>query len=265
MKDARISVALPTHPKTKKHIRRVGEAGAWRLICLFLWVAQSRSDGDLSGMDEEDIELAADWRGEPGTFVSALTEVGFLDGTEGEYRIHDWEEHNPWAAGSNRRSEKAKGNALKKWGAKTGGDSLTNAQKRSARLAEARTKGTHSKEEWDALKDVCGNSCVSCGAGDLDLSKDHILAICKGASDGIDNIQPLCHKCNASKGANGVDMRPPNWRQMLSERLQNACEKTETPNKMFAPSPSPSPSQEVNPPFSEKKKSEVNGGLRARR
>ena len=31
MIDARISVGLPAHPKTKKLIRRLGEGGAWRL------------------------------------------------------------------------------------------------------------------------------------------------------------------------------------------------------------------------------------------
>lgn len=108
MIDARISVGLPAHPKTKKLIRRVGEGGAWRLVCLFLWVAANRSDGNLSGMTGEDIELAADWQGDEGSFVKALCEVGFLDGEDGAFSIHDWEEHNPWAAGSEARSEKAR-------------------------------------------------------------------------------------------------------------------------------------------------------------
>ena len=112
MIDARISVGLPSHPKTKKLIRRVGEGGAWRLVCLFLWAAQTRPDGDLSGMTGEDIELAADWQGEDGAFIGALVEVGFIDGEEGRYEIHDWQEHNPWAAGAEARSEKARWNAM---------------------------------------------------------------------------------------------------------------------------------------------------------
>ena len=112
MIDARISVGLPAHPKTKKLIRRLGEGGAWRLVCLFLWVAQSRPDGDLSGMTGEDIELAADWQGEEGSFIKALIEVGFVDGEEGAYSVHDWQEHNPWAAGADARSEKARWIAL---------------------------------------------------------------------------------------------------------------------------------------------------------
>lgn len=110
--DARIATALPAHPKTKKLIRRIGEGGAWRLVCLFLWVAANRPDGDLSGMSDEDIELAIDWSGDPGAFIAALAEVRFLDGEEGSRALHDWEEWNPWAAGSAARSAKAKWAAL---------------------------------------------------------------------------------------------------------------------------------------------------------
>lgn len=112
MTDARISVELPRHPKTKKLIRRVGEGGAYRLVCLFLWAAGNRSDGDLAGMSDEDIELSVDWSGEPGAFVRALSEVGFLDGDEGQRSIHGWAEHNPWAAGAEARSEKSRWAAL---------------------------------------------------------------------------------------------------------------------------------------------------------
>lgn len=110
--DARINCNLPAHPKTKKLIRRVGEAGAWRLVCLFMWAAQSRPNGNLEGMTAEDVELAVDWQGEEGAFVRSLVEVGFLDGEEGSYSIHDWDQHNPWAAGSESRAEKASWNAL---------------------------------------------------------------------------------------------------------------------------------------------------------
>lgn len=112
MIDARINAGLPAHPKTKKLIRRLGDTGAWRLVCLFLWVASNRPDGDLSGMTAEDIELSVDWPGEEGAFIKALKEVGFLEGEEGEFRVHDWTEHNPWAAGSEDRSKSARFAAL---------------------------------------------------------------------------------------------------------------------------------------------------------
>ena len=112
MVDARINAALPDHPKTKKLIRRLGQGAAWNLTRLFLWAAANRPDGRLSGMSDEDIEIAVDWLGEPGVFVVACADVRFLDGGEGNRSIHDWAEHNPWAAGSVKRSEKAKWAAL---------------------------------------------------------------------------------------------------------------------------------------------------------
>lgn len=118
--DARINTALPAHPKTKKLIRRLGPAAGWHLVCLFLWVSANRSDGDLVGMSDEDIELAVDWTGDEGALVSALVEVGFLDGSAGGYSVHDWAEHNPWAAGSSGRSEHSRKAARARWEKKYG-------------------------------------------------------------------------------------------------------------------------------------------------
>ena len=106
--DARISVGFPGHPKTKKLARRLGDAGPLHCIYLFLWTAANRSDGDLSGMTDEDIELAINWNGEPEAFVQAMALVGFMDGEEGRRQMHDWADHNAWAAGAIERSRRAK-------------------------------------------------------------------------------------------------------------------------------------------------------------
>jgi hypothetical protein len=113
--DARISTALPRHPKTVKLKRRLGADGFCSLICLFLWVAENRPIGDLTGMSAEDIEIAADWSGHTGEFVSTLAEVRFLDGEQGAYKIHDWAEHNPYAANRPARVAQAKAAANKLW------------------------------------------------------------------------------------------------------------------------------------------------------
>lgn len=114
--DVRISVGLPHHPKTKKLRRRVGVEGCWSLIVLFLWVGSERWDGDLEGMSDEDIELAADWEGEPDAFVAAMVEVGFLRGDPGKRAVHGWQEHNPYAAGKGARIAKGKKAAEARWG-----------------------------------------------------------------------------------------------------------------------------------------------------
>lgn len=112
MQDARISIAFPSHPKTKKLQRRLGDSGPLACIYLILWTAANRSDGDLSGMTDEDIELAIDWRGDPGALIDSMAEVGFLEGEEGARAFHDWQDHNPWAAGAEARSEKSRWAAL---------------------------------------------------------------------------------------------------------------------------------------------------------
>lgn len=116
--DARISTALPRHPKTVKLQRRLGSPGCWSLICLFLWVADNRPDGDLKGMTVEDIEIAANWGGDNGAFAATLSEVRFIDGQAGSYTIHDWAEHNPWAAGRPSRIAAARGAANARWAKK---------------------------------------------------------------------------------------------------------------------------------------------------
>ena len=98
------------------------------------------------------------------------------------------------------KSSKARVSALSKWG---GSD---NQAKRSERLAEARKRGKHTKEEWEEMKSFFSR-CVKCGSND-DIVKDHIKPIYQGGSDGLDNLQPLCKKCNSSKGPDTTDYRP---------------------------------------------------------
>lgn len=119
-------------------------------------------------------------------------------------------------AESTSKSAKARASASAKWG--EGGTAAT----RSQRLAAARAIATHTKSEWLALVDACGNACVRCGGAGV--VKDHITPIYQGGSDGIDNLQPLCKSCNSRKGPENKDFRPEDWRERLLERLRNASE-----------------------------------------
>lgn len=140
--DARISTALPSHPKTKKLRRRIGIDGCWSLVCLFLWTASNRWDGNLTGLADEDIELAADWQGQSGAFVQALAEVRFIDGESGGFVIHDWAEHNPWAAARGERVESARKAALARWsGPARMGENMRSACAPHARRMRPTQKG----------------------------------------------------------------------------------------------------------------------------
>mgnify|MGYP000243346383 CR=1 FL=1 len=58
-RDIRLSVGFFDHPKIIKLERQLGYEGVIALIRLWLWVAQNRPSGLLSGMDDEDIAIAA--------------------------------------------------------------------------------------------------------------------------------------------------------------------------------------------------------------
>ena len=112
---------------------------------------------------------------------------------------------------------------------------------RSERMAAAKLLGRHTDAEWQAMLAFCGGVCLACGTQD-NITKDHIKPIYQGGSDGIENLQPLCHRCNARKGADTSDLRADGW--------QNACTRdayaydvdvqTTCPYAGALPSPSPS-------------------------
>lgn len=103
--DFRVAVDFFSHHKARKLKKRLGADGVMALLQLWAYAAKLRTDGDLSGMSVEDIELAAYWDGEDGALVTALHEVGFLDLDEASYTLHDWLENNAWAAGAESRSD----------------------------------------------------------------------------------------------------------------------------------------------------------------
>lgn len=51
-----------------------------------------------------------------------------------------------------------------------------------------------------------GNICLKCGSTE-NITIDHIIPIKKNGSNDIGNLQPLCLRCNSSKGINIVDYR----------------------------------------------------------
>lgn len=115
-KDIRLLVTFFDHPKTVKLQRRLGDGAVLALQRLWCFAAQHKPDGNLCGMDAEDIEIAARWQGETGAFVAALTDLRWLDRAEdGSYLVHDWAVHNGYASYAARRSEAARNAANMRW------------------------------------------------------------------------------------------------------------------------------------------------------
>lgn len=66
--------------------------------------------------------------------------------------------------------------------------------------------GNHTLEQWEELKKKYNYCCVICGMQEpftdqriQKLTEDHIIPISKKGTNYIENIQPLCLRCNSKK------------------------------------------------------------------
>ena len=107
--DIRLNSGFWQHPKTVKLIKRLGLEGVRSLQMLWCWTAVNRCSGVLTGMDADDVEVAAAWYGDAGLFVDTCLALRWLDmRDDGIYAVHDWREHNGYAANDDIRSDKAR-------------------------------------------------------------------------------------------------------------------------------------------------------------
>lgn len=115
--DIRLAVSFKGHRKRRRLRMLLGAGSTDYLIDLWINTATNHPDGVLTGMDAMDVALEAGWEDDPEKFVSAMRESGFLDQDgNGTYRLHDWEDHQPWVVDSEKRSAKAKKAAETRWG-----------------------------------------------------------------------------------------------------------------------------------------------------
>lgn len=77
--------------------------------------------------------------------------------------------------------------------------------RRKQRLANA--EGSHTQGEWELLKIQYGFKCPMCNKiePEIKLTQDHIIPLSKGGSNYIENIQPLCGRCNSIKKDKLID------------------------------------------------------------
>lgn len=60
--------------------------------------------------------------------------------------------------------------------------------------------------EWILLCLKYDCKCLSCGEV-TSLSPDHVIPLARGGKNTIDNIQPLCKRCNSVKKDRSIDYR----------------------------------------------------------
>jgi len=113
--DIRVSVTWRSHPKRLRLRQTLGPEGCEALLDLWLFAGVNRPDGRLDAMRHLDIAREAGWTGDPDAFVDVLLNLGLLErDAAGELRIHDWTDHNAFAANAAARAAAArKANAVR--------------------------------------------------------------------------------------------------------------------------------------------------------
>ena len=71
------------------------------------------------------------------------------------------------------------------------------------------SESTHTEDEWKKLKAFYNFTCLRCGKQEpeIKLTRDHVIPLTQGGSDSIDNVQPLCARCNSKKNNKHIDYR----------------------------------------------------------
>jgi len=72
------------------------------------------------------------------------------------------------------------------------------------RAREADADGSFDAEEWRVFLQAFGGKCVCCGRK-AKLTVDHIVPLSCGGTNHIENLQPLCLKCNSAKGTKTIN------------------------------------------------------------
>jgi 5-methylcytosine-specific restriction endonuclease McrA len=210
--DIRLEPSWLTHPKRRMVEARLGPAGLVAVQDLWMVASMVCPDGDLSGKSDLYIESMVYWKGEPGALLDALREAKLVDGRENKSRIHDWADWQPQVCKRQQYSEAGR----KAANAKHAKDKQN--RQRAERMQAANDLGTHSPDQERVIYRAYGKKCLKCGAR-KDLTTDHVVPPPAG-SNALENLQPLCRACNASKGNQTIDYRPANWAELLQSAYE---------------------------------------------
>jgi len=124
-----------------------------------------------------------------------------------ERRQQDLEHHREIGRKSREKHAEER-NAYQRAYGKANRDKLTfYTNTRRARKLEA--EGSHTEEEWQDLRAFYNFTCLCCGMQEpeIKLTRDHVIPLTQGGSDSIDNLQPLCARCNSKKNNKHIDYR----------------------------------------------------------
>lgn len=151
MEDFRVRVGFVDHPKISRLRRRVGGTAVEMVLRLWDFCTKARRDGSLHGMDAEDIADVCRWEGDPNVLLEALQDSGLIDPCDDGWCVHDWAEEQPWVAGFEQRSQRARAAAAARWGVPQ--KSKAKRKTRKKRKTAPRSANTEFQQEVRAVVD----------------------------------------------------------------------------------------------------------------
>ena len=80
------------------------------------------------------------------------------------------------------------------------------AEKARRRARVSNSGGDFTTKDWEYVLWFYAYKCLKCGTTN-DLQPDHVIPLSKQGIHSIENIQPLCGKCNREKQAQIIDYR----------------------------------------------------------
>ena len=238
--DIRLQVTWYSNLKRIKLQRILGAAGPLAFIDLLIYAGMHRPTGNLTSMDEDDIEDAAQWDGEKGKFIETLLDLNFLEKKEKFYALHEWKEHNTYASKAPERSKSASRAAKVRHSkdAETGKAQCGKAkpavrkqEKRNAPSPSPIPSNTVKSKKSDEIGDLLGiiSSRVAYTIGSLQASDIVDLESKLGSSVAISEFE----KCvEWYDGKN----QTPRILQIISWLDRTLVERSPKPQKEFTPS-----------------------------
>jgi hypothetical protein len=162
--DYRVKTSWRTHHKRGFVESELGRSGVLAVMDLWGFVASTKTDGNLTGMSNRAIAVAAGWPDDPDRFVDVLSdpEIRLLDGEPGAYHVHDHEDHNPWVAGAAERSENSRRAAEARWS--KNGKNRGKRKTAATPQKDAESCGPHRS----ALRNHAGSTDPQCPVSDTD-------------------------------------------------------------------------------------------------
>lgn len=126
-RDIRINCDFFDNPKAVRLQSKLGPAGVVALVRLWIFAGKYRCNGVFTGMTKADLLTAAGWKKRHDDLIDTLVEVGLIDDLGENYAVHDWHDHNGYAAHALDRSKQSRAAAEKRWNAERNADSNADA------------------------------------------------------------------------------------------------------------------------------------------